>query len=67
MQFKIDLQDGKYTYVFDNGNQYALRYGESWRDLVGDNLVYAMACRIQELEECLERSEEAKVILQGRH
>lgn len=49
---KIDLQ-GKYTYIFDNGAQKALRYGEDWRDLTGDNLVYAMACRIEELDEQL--------------
>lgn len=50
---KIDLNDGKYTYVFDNGKQYALRYGEQWRDLTGDNLIYWMACRIEELEDRL--------------
>jgi hypothetical protein len=29
----------------------ALRYGEEWRDLTGDNLVLQMFFRIQELEE----------------
>lgn len=48
---KIDLNDGKYTYVMDNGKQYALRYSEPWRDLVGDKFVYAMACKIQDLED----------------
>lgn len=48
---KIDLDDGKYTYVMDNGKQYALRYGEPWRDLCGDKFVYAMACMIQGLED----------------
>jgi len=48
---KIDLNDGKYTYVMDNGKQYALRYGEPWRDLCGDKFVYAMACMIQDLED----------------
>jgi hypothetical protein len=46
---KIKLADGKYTYYFDNGTQYATRYGKPWRDLVGDNLVYAMACEIEHL------------------
>ena len=48
---RIDLDDGKYTYVMDNGKQYALRYGEPWRDLTGDKFVYAMACMIQDLED----------------
>jgi hypothetical protein len=48
---KINLADGKYTYVFEEGKQQALRYGEPWRDLTGDNLIYYMACRIVELEE----------------
>lgn len=47
---QIELNGGKYTYVFDQGKQYALRYGEPWRDLTGDNLVYWMAAKIQELE-----------------
>ncbi|AGH32236.1 hypothetical protein VPHG_00173 [Vibrio phage 11895-B1] len=47
---KIDLFDGKYTYIFDNGKQKALRHGGEWRDLTGDNLIYAMACRIEELD-----------------
>lgn len=51
---KIELDEGKYTYVFDGGEQYALRYGEPWRDLTGDNLVYWMAARILDLEEQLD-------------
>lgn len=34
--------DGKYTVINNNGNLSALRYGEPWRDLTGDNLVYWM-------------------------
>lgn len=52
---KIELCNGKYTYVLDDDfRQYALRYGEHWRDLVGDGLVLAMAQRIEDLEEALE-------------
>jgi hypothetical protein len=51
---KIDLCDGKYTYILDEdtGVQEVLRYGEPWRkeDLLGDNLIFAMAQRIIELE-----------------
>lgn len=50
---KIELDNGKYTYVFDGGKQYALRHGEPWRDLTGDNLTYWMGCRIEELEQKL--------------
>lgn len=54
----ISLEGGKYTvfqsvasccYTFK-----ALRYGEDWRDLVGDNLVHSMFHRILELQEELE-------------
>lgn len=58
---KIDLNDGKYTYVFEDGKQYALRYDEQWRDLTGDNLVYCMACKISELEEQLENMKQQAI------
>jgi hypothetical protein len=48
---KIDLCYGKYTVVLaEKGELSALRYGEPWRDLCGDNLVYWMVVRIQALE-----------------
>lgn len=50
---EIELENGKYHYIDDQANnqQYALRYGEMWRDLKGDKLVNAMAKRIAELED----------------
>ena len=58
MRESVKLDDGKYEVIFDqNGCRsdfYALRYGESWRDLTGDNLVLAMFYRIQNLEEQLQ-------------
>lgn len=50
---RIQLENGKYTYVFDRdtGQSYALRYGEQWRSLTGDNLIFGMACRIEELQQ----------------
>lgn len=33
---------GKYTVISDNGKLTALRYGEKWQDLCGNNLVYWM-------------------------
>jgi hypothetical protein len=42
----------KYTVLHDNGaNLRALRHGEPWRDLCGDNLIMALIQRIEELEE----------------
>lgn len=50
---RIDVADGKYSVLHENGlNLRALRHGVPWsRDLVGDNLVYWMAVRIEELQE----------------
>lgn len=53
---EIELSDGKYRVVdelFDGGGFYALRYGEEWRSLAGDKLVYAMFCEIEYLREGL--------------
>lgn len=43
--------DGKYTIVFEDGKLSALRYGEPWRDLVGDGMVLAMLQEIDFLKE----------------
>lgn len=49
---KIELDDGKYTYVLHaDGRQHALRHGELWRDLVGDKFVYCLAAHAEELRE----------------
>lgn len=45
------FENGKYTLTYDRGVMKALRYGEQWRDLTGDNLVAAMFNEIQELRE----------------
>lgn len=50
----VKLDGGKYTIVYDKTNSYpvkCLRYGEEWRDLLGDNLIYWLCARIEELEE----------------
>lgn len=52
----IKLDDGKYTIVYNEHNQYpakCLRYGEEWRDLTGDNLIFWLCAKIEELEEKL--------------
>jgi hypothetical protein len=40
---EIPIEGGKYTLVFDEitGRLSALRYGQSWRDCVGDSLILA--------------------------
>lgn len=51
---RIELDNGKYTVIYDENNQYpmkCLRYGEEWRDLVGDNLIFWLCAKIEELEE----------------
>lgn len=51
---QIELENGKYTYILDEvtGVQEVLRCGEPWRkdDLIGDNLVLAMAHEIAMLQ-----------------
>lgn len=51
---RVDIDNGKYTVVQnERGALSALRYGEPWRDLVGDNLIGAMAYEIDDLREQL--------------
>ncbi|WNO47307.1 hypothetical protein [Vibrio phage vB_VibM_10AMN] len=49
----IKLNDGKYEYAFNakEGTQTIERNGQPWRDETGDNLLLAMAQRIDQLEE----------------
>lgn len=59
MNEKVDVCDGKYTVVIDGGKLTALRYGEPWQDLCGNNLVYWLAVELKlardELQAMLER------------
>lgn len=48
----VNLENGKYTVIQeDDGRLYALRYGEVWRDLCGDKLVYSLAAEVERLRE----------------
>lgn len=49
----VAVADGKYRVTFVRGKLTAYRYDEIWRDLTGDNLVLALAQRIEELEKQL--------------
>jgi len=42
MNTSRSFDNGKYTVINNNGLLSALRYGEPWRELTGDNLVAAM-------------------------
>lgn len=50
---KIELCDGKYTYLSGISTQNILRYGKPWRDETGDEFLLAMAARLYEAEEKL--------------
>lgn len=50
--FKLELDDGKYTYIrYEQGGQEALRYGDPWRELTGDNLILFLGFKVEELLE----------------
>lgn len=51
---KISVCDGKYHVVIgDKGELSALRYGEPWQDLTGNNLVYWLAVELRQAREAL--------------
>jgi hypothetical protein len=47
---EIQLENGKYTVVNDNGKLSALWYEQPWRDLTGDGLILAMVHEIHDLQ-----------------
>lgn len=57
------LDEGKYTVVIPEVNRdgqfdtnlHALRYGEAWQDLSGNNLVHSMAIELYESRELIHR------------
>jgi hypothetical protein len=52
----VTVGDGKYTVTQDaSGRLTALRYGEPWRDCVGDGLICALAYEVNSLREQLAR------------
>ncbi len=53
MYYRLELNNGKYTIILNDGPLYefkAFRYGEEWRDLVGDGLILSLVHKIIELE-----------------
>lgn len=59
-QVIASVEGGKYTPVQQSdGGLWALRYGEPWRNCVGDGRIYALGARVSELEEALRRIRDA--------
>jgi len=54
---RVEIEDGKYTYIFKDGHSEILRYGEYWRDCVGDKFIYCMASEVESLRQQLLLSE----------
>ena len=56
---RVDIESGKYTYIFEDGRARLLRYGDpTSRDVVGDKLIYCMAAEISELRQQLAERDE---------
>jgi hypothetical protein len=54
---RVDVENGKYTVVFEeDGRLHVLRYGEKWRDCIGDKLILALAQEIETLREQLKET-----------
>ena len=67
-ELRMDFSDGKYTVVYyDNGKLVALRFGEVWRDLTGDKMVFWMLHEANQLreqrDELLKALDDAEVAL----
>lgn len=60
---QIPVENGKYTVVIPETQEewaksecfHALRYGEPWRDLCGDNLILCLATELEEARAELKR------------
>lgn len=53
-RLRITVGEGKYTVVqAEGGGLSALRYGEPWRDCVGDGLILALAQEVESLREAV--------------
>ena len=58
VDFHVSVADGKYTFVsYKNGKAEALRYGDTWRDCLGDGFILGLAQEILSLRARLEESE----------
>ena len=53
--YKLSLDDNKYTVIMSEDMKVfkALRHGEEWRSLVGDNLIYFLVSQLKAIDEIL--------------
>lgn len=48
-RLNVSVDNGKYTVIMEaDGRLHALRYGEPWQDLCGNNLVYFLAAELED-------------------
>lgn len=60
MDTRVKVYNGKYEVVIsDTGKMIALRYGEEWQDITGNNLVYWLAVELNEAREELAKQYKA--------
>jgi hypothetical protein len=51
----VSIENGKYTVIQEaTGRLHALRYGEPWRDCVGDNVIFHLAHYVANLRKLAE-------------
>lgn len=48
---KVDIENGKYTYVSHDSGAELLRHGEFWQDVTGQKVWYCAAYELQEARE----------------
>lgn len=47
-RLNVSVDNGKYTVIMEaDGRLHALRHGEPWQDLTGNNLVYFLAAELE--------------------
>lgn len=55
----VTTLDGKYTVILpEDGKLHALRYGQPWRECVGDSLILTLAQDIETLRERLKTAQQ---------
>lgn len=53
-RLNVSVDNGKYTVIMEaDGRLHALRYGEPWQDLCGNNLVYFLAAELEATRKAL--------------
>lgn len=63
---ELELDGGKYKIILSGARFEALRYGEPWRDLTGDNLVLFLTHEIESLRQQFIKLKEFKAYTHQR-